>query len=100
LTPAAGIYLAIFSTSLDNSSNNANVIVSLYVGGSQIAHTERQATPQIQGGITPSLNISIPVSTQGIVTVNGSQAVEVRWRRTAGTATAHERTLTLIKLSN
>lgn len=100
LTPAAGTYLAIFSTSVESSGTNSDIRTSIYVGGSQVAHTERWAVPQFSaGGLGGTPSIPIPISTQAIVTVNGSQAIEGRWRRSGGTATAHQRTLSIIKLS-
>ena len=100
ITPTAGTYLAMFSGSVETSSNNADVFVNLYVGGSILAHTERQATNANSGFGASAAGTCFPIATQSIVTVNGSQAVEARWRRSAGTATSHERTLTLIRLSN
>lgn len=98
LTPAAGTYLVMFSTSVDHNTDNADVFVNIYVGGAIVAHTERQATPQNTafGAATQSIGLA----TQTIATVNGSQAIEARWRTTAATATAHERTLTIVRLNN
>lgn len=98
LTPAAGTYTAQFQTSLQSNSNNANIFVSIWVGGVQSAETEVSATPQIQGGVTPSLNLHIPITTSTSVTVNGAQAIEARWRTTAGTATALNRVLSIVRL--
>lgn len=93
ITPVAGTYLVLFSTSLDSNSNNAIITVSIYMGGTLIAESARRAQPQIQGGVTPSLNMTVPIGTETITTVNGSQAIEARWKISAGTATAHQRTL-------
>ncbi len=98
LTPAAGTYLAMFSTSVEHNTNSSDVFTSIYVGGAQIAHTERKATPQNASVGSDSQGIGL--ASQAIVTVNGSQAIEGRWRATAATATAHQRTLTIIRLSN
>lgn len=94
LTPAAGTYLAMFSTTASHSSTGATISFSLYAGGAQAAASVRTIIPRP----TNATN-QIAVATQGIVTVNGSQAVEVRWSTSASTATANQRTLTLIKLS-
>lgn len=94
LTPAAGTYGVVFSTSLESSSNNAIISVSVYAGGVQAAHSERQAEPATSGGLGSSA-ANMPVSTNAEVTVNGSQAIEIRWRITAGTATAHQRTMNI-----
>lgn len=91
LTPAAGTYLALFDSSVVNSGNGATrLFVSLYAGGAQIAHSER--TIGISGGANTT------ASSQAVITVNGSQAIEARWRAVAGTNTAHQRSLILIRL--
>lgn len=91
LTPAAGTYVAIFSSSGLNSGNGATrMFFSIYSGGSQVTHSEREL------GIAASANVAI--HTAATVTVNGSQAIDVRWRAVAGTNTVHERSLTLIRL--
>jgi len=48
-------------------------------------------------GISGAANV--PVHTQAVVTVNGSEAIEARWRAAVGTATAHDRSMTIIRLS-
>lgn len=91
LTPAAGTYLALFDSSVVNSGNGATrLFVSLYAGGAQIAHSERNI------GISGGANTT--ASSQAVITVNGSQAIEARWRAVAGTNTAHQRSLILIRL--
>lgn len=98
-TPVAGTYLVHFQTTLQSNTNNATFTVSIYSGGSQVTGTEMSAIPQIQGGVTPSLNINIPISSMCLATVNGSQAIEARWRRSAGTATALSRRMTIVRIS-
>lgn len=96
LTPPAGTYMAWFSGSVGQSAADNTVTVSIYAGGSQIAHTQRVNTP------TPTFSAGAArttVATNGVVTVNGSQAVEIRWRRNAGTATCDQRTFNLIQVN-
>ena len=91
ITPAAGTYSATFSGSGLNSGNGASrMFFSIYTGGVQEAHSEREL------GISGGANVA--VHTNAVVTVNGSQAIEARWRAVAGTNTVHERSLTLIRL--
>jgi hypothetical protein len=91
-TPAAGTYLAIWSGSVTNSANGTERLwISLYSAGAQVSATERSVG--ISGGIF------MPTSTQAVITVNGSQAIEVRWRAAGGTNTVHNRRLTLVKLA-
>lgn len=92
LTPAAGTYLAIYSTEVVNSANGVErTYVSLWSAGAQVVGTERAVGT---AGAAYS-----PVFTQAVITVNGSQAIEGRWRVLAGTSTAHQRRLTLVKLA-
>lgn len=92
VTPPAGTYAVYFSTPVVNSGNGAQrVFVSIYAGGSQIPESERFVG--MSGGATAC------IATQCILTVNGSQAVEARWRAAAGTNTAYQRSLVLVKLT-
>lgn len=91
ITPASGTYLATFSASVLNSGNGASrLFVSIYSGAVRVDYSEREI------GIAGGANV--PVHTNAIVTVNGSQAIEVMWRAVAGTNTARKRSLTLIRL--
>lgn len=91
LTPPAGTWIAMFSSSVINSLVAQTTIVTLYVGGVQAASTERSNK---NAGNDPS-----GVAFQKRITVNGSQAVEVRWKVTGGTGTIRQRTLTLFRVS-
>lgn len=98
LTPVSGTYLVYFCTTIESGTNNANIFVSIYANAAQVLGTEMSGTPQIQGGVTPSLNMRVPICTIGLATVNGAQAIEARWRRSAGTATSHTRNLTILRV--
>jgi hypothetical protein len=90
--PGAGDYLVWFSSSVESSATSYQY-VSLYVNGSQLPHTERQIYTE------SSINdTSFPVATHARVSVLDGQAIDVRWRTTAGTATMHERTLMVQKI--
>jgi hypothetical protein len=94
LTPGAGDYMIWFSGSVENSATGTQN-VSLYVNGAQVAHTERQIFTE--GSISDT---SFPIALQAYVTgVAASDVIEVRWRTSAGTATMHERTLVVEKVS-
>ena len=91
-TPGTGTYLTIFSTTVSSSTPPAAVDISLFSNNAQITHTER----------TVILNVSpqdIPMATNAIITVTGGQAIDVRWKTSAGTATMYERTLNLVKIA-
>ncbi|MEK7705292.1 MAG: hypothetical protein AAB426_10060 [Myxococcota bacterium] len=91
VTPGVGTYLVMFSCSLQNSNASRSQTVSLYVGGSQVAGSERSAN-------SVDANRPTSLSVQAVLTVGVGQAVEVRWRTEANTATMLGRTLTMLRL--
>lgn len=97
-TPLPGTYKVTFSGTLQSNSNNSKIYVSIYAGGSQIAGTERVETPQFQSGLSASLSITTSTATDCLATVDGTQAIEVRWRRDGGVAVSLARTLTVVKV--
>jgi len=100
ITPAAGTYAVFFNTTLSSNNTGATITVSLYSGGSQVTGTEVDCSPQFaSGGLGGTVSIDFPIFTHCITTVNGSQAIEARWRRSAGTASASTRIMSIIKLS-
>lgn len=97
ITPVAGTYLAIGTLCVDHSNQSVAVVVSIYSGGSLKTDSVRSVVPRFNAIGANSL--SPCVSTQGIVTVNGSQAIELRWKTASNTATGHQRTLTIVRLT-
>lgn len=98
LTLTAGTYLFMFSAGIQSSNAGAVITTSFYVGGSQRADSVRAIAP-FDGGTLSALTGRCGVSIQGVITVNGSQAVEVRWNTTGGTATCGPRTLTALQVA-
>lgn len=96
LTPVAGDYLVFFSTTVDHSAQAVAVVISIYVGGVLKADSVRSPVPRFNGIGANSL--SPMASTNGWVTVNGSQAIEIRWKTASGTATAHQRALDILRV--
>ena len=90
LTPASGTYLVWFASSVSHSNNSADIFLSIYSGGSQVAPSEQKCRPGNSG--------SSPFCCIAKVTVNGAQAIEGKWRTTASTATARQRTLMIEKV--
>jgi hypothetical protein len=87
ITPGAGTYLAMFAT--DGSNNlGSNSFASIYQNAVQVANSERVFALSTD-----------TVVTDAICTVTAGQAIDVRWRASANTATMGNRILTLIKLS-
>ena len=95
LSPAAGTYLALFSASVESAVAESIIDTSLFVGGVQVAHTERSLTEETSIPSTPFVHAILAK-----VAPTAGQAVEVRWRNSgaAGIITAHQRTLTLYKV--
>jgi hypothetical protein len=91
-TPASGNYLVWFSGSVEHPTNSASIFMSIYAGGTQAAYSE---VLYKRGNQT----VSTPFNCVAKVTVNGSQAIEGRWRTNTGTATMHQRSLTILKVA-
>ncbi len=89
ITPLAGIYFVAFSSLVNGSTGVVAVFTSIYTGGVQAPPTERSMT-----GIVPASLTSI-----GRVTVNGSQAIEGRWRVSSGTGTVTSRCLLIMAVA-
>lgn len=96
ITPPAGNYLVWFSTTVDHSAQSVAVVISIYSGGTLKTDSVRSPVPRFNGIGANSLTPM--ASTNGVVTVNGAQAIEIRWKTASGTATAHQRTLNIAKV--
>lgn len=94
LTPGAGTYLCFFGGYV-TCANLQTITCSIYANGSQITTTERASKGD---GGTASGTIISPFTCIGTATVAGGQAIEGRWRRSSGTATMSDRSLTLIRI--
>lgn len=97
-TPASGTYLVWFSCDLNSITAGVVIGVSIYVGGIQKTDSLRKTMP-FSGGTLTSGSQRVGVYTNGQVTVNGSQAIEIRWSTSAGAPTAASRTMNLLKIS-
>lgn len=93
VTPEAGTYYVLLSTSAQLDANNADAEFSVYGGGVQVAASERRIA---RAGGPTSGTIQAVTCVAPKVTVDGAQAVEARVRVSAGGVTVHERTLTLL----
>lgn len=98
VTPSAGTYLVWFSTSVVSNGTNCTSTFGLYVGGTLKADSSRTNQPY-DGGTLAATTATAGVAINGIVTVNGSQAVEIHWSTAGGTATCHQRTLNLLRVT-
>lgn len=98
ITPAAGVYLVLFSCSLRGANDDASITSSIYSNGTLEAGSERRVVANVSGGFSNPATTTMSVTSFAVVTVNGSQAIEGRWRRSAGTATATYRHLKVIRI--
>ena len=98
ITPAAGTYLVWFSCDINSANAGVTVSVSIYVGGTQKADSLRKVVP-FAGGTLTSGSSRVGVSTNGLVTVNGSQAIEIRWSTSSNAPTAAARTMNILRVS-
>ncbi len=97
LTPGRGNYLLVFSTSAFADSNNDAGDFAVFVGGTEVAHTERsiQAEPSIK-------DVPTPILIGAEVSVQAGQDVEIQWRLSGGSdqVRTHERTLNLVRIDS
>ena len=94
VTPVSGTYLVWFSGSFNVDNNAYTVYADIWSAGAQVPESEVRAnfyrTPY-----------DVPFCCQATVTVNGSQAIEGRWRvsNAAATGTMHQRVLNILKVA-
>jgi hypothetical protein len=96
-TPASGTYVVLFSTSLAHSSGSSDATYAVHKAGTIITNSKRHqglSGGQHSGGFVCSAN------TQAVITVNGSEAIDVRWNNGgSGTFTCYDRSIILLKIS-
>lgn len=97
LTPAAGTYLVVFSCDLNSANAGAVVTLSIYVGGVQKVDSQRKVMP-FAGGTLTSGSQRVGIATNGVVTVNGAQAIEIRWSTSSNAPTAADRTMNILRV--
>lgn len=92
-TPVAGTYDVEFEASGISNSNNGRITsFSLYVGGVIVTNSTR--TVGNSAGTTDKNSVTLTDK----VTVNGSQAIEIRWNASVNTSTCIGRSLKVTKV--
>lgn len=76
--------------SVAHTTNNAQVLIAIHVAGTIVSESIALAIPFIQGGVTPSLAVPMPMYTFAEVTITAGQAITLAWRTSAGTAQANQ----------
>lgn len=96
-TPTAGTYIVSFSASGKGNSDDQEMQVCLYSDGSAITHSERDYGYEADAS---NNDRRFTIHTQSLVTVNGSQNIEARFKTNTGSFTVYERTMTLLKVAD
>lgn len=96
-TPVAGTYWCIFTGSMQQNLAGDFLSVSFYIGGTQDANSIIRTAPFAGGALTAGQG-SVPYVTQGVYTVNGSQAIAVEWNVSGGTGTSFIRKLVCLRI--
>lgn len=96
-TPPAGTYYVHARSALTATSNNRTINFAIFVNG--LLNSESQCFVRAGFGFGSNTDIS-NISLDTIVTVNGSQTIDIRWNTSGGTAQSQFRSLILIRKSN
>lgn len=98
-TPAAGTYMVIFECSAIIGEDTSGDI-GLYVGGSLQTDSVKTLQAFANGGFGPSALIEVPVTIIDFVTVNGAQAIDIRFDENGGgTLTVGPRKLIIVPIA-
>ena len=93
LIPPAGTYNISFSTSMGTNASAEIGYCIIYVGAATLPHTERRVQT-IRG-----TNVIANIHTQAIVSVNGSEVVEIQYKcATATNIDVYSRSIILLKM--
>jgi len=97
VTPGAGTYLVNYSGTDRSSVAGATHTYGIFNNGTVVASTQRTTIPWSSAGLSTTQDCV--VATHTITTVAAAQAIDVRWHTSAGTATAVQPTLTVVRLA-
>jgi hypothetical protein len=78
ITPPAGTYLITFDGTLASGGAGQSLFVAIFAGGVELTETARAMIPNPVGSTTPSP--TTPFVCVGVATVDGSEAIEGRFR--------------------
>ena len=97
VTPASGTYMVAFSSSATASAASADAGLRISIDGTPEAHTLREIFWESSGA-----DQELSVGMFAIITVNGSEEVQVEFNSGNGTATitVHDRTMNLIPIAS
>lgn len=95
ITPAVGTYHVSFSASSSHTDASDLSQYAIYKG-STIAHSERNI---LGSGGAQMDGVSTAMHTQAVVTVTGSEAIEIQWKTAGADLTVYERSMFLWKIA-
>lgn len=90
LTPPSGTYKVTFSCYGTGSNRNRDYSYAIFINNSIVSNSERIFNEHHDNFIT--------LYTQSIITVNGSQSINIKWKAESGRFDMYTRNLVLIKL--
>jgi len=93
VTPQAGTYALWANQDSSCTQNNSTITQTTYLGGAAVTDSIRRTQ-------SVSANFIFQQTTETVITVNGSQAVDIRVKTNQGSYTVNGRTLLLIRLGN
>lgn len=97
-TPSAGTYIVLFNCDMESNTAGAAISISYYVAGVQVANTLRKLIPFDGGALSAAAARGI-AALQHLVTLNGSQVIDVRWSISSGTVSAAARSMILLRVA-
>jgi hypothetical protein len=95
ITPTAGTYRVVFDATVTVGNAGSTLGFAIYAGGTINSNSNKTFT--VLGGVAPGGGQNW-YGTTGTVTVDGTQAIEIRGRRSAGTTTVGTRTLHIMRV--
>lgn len=95
-TPASGKYLVTFSSSGSTNNGGNDCDYAIHIDGDIVSHSRRSFAYM---GAAHTNDYIVAMHTQAVITVNGSQAINVKYQISNGTFTLLERSMILLKLS-
>lgn len=96
-TPTGGTYLCLGRLVCNTTSNNRYIRLAIYSNGTINTNSEVFGFVRTGASILSNSD-TLNLTTTSLLTVNGSQSIELRWRTSGGTAQAQGYALTLIKV--
>ena len=98
ITPAAGTYAVIGRANISATSNNRTIELALFLAGSVITDTNVTSFIRTGSGFGTNTDMSNDTIT-AVVTVNGSQDIDLRWNTSGGTIQARGYSLMAMRIS-